>query len=89
MTENKQYITNNPHNKSYIFCDSVRLNNIEVAKTLNELATKFRNLEKKNEQLKQQLFETSKELLWATSDEVDRALYYEDEVEELRKEIFE
>lgn len=42
-----------------------------------------------NEQLKQQLFETSKELLWATSDEVDRALHYEDEVEELRKEIFE
>jgi len=89
MTENKQYITNNPHNKSYIFCDSVRLNNIEVAKTLNELATKCSKLEKKNEQLKQQLFETSKELLWATSDEVDRALYYEDEVEELRKEIFE
>lgn len=46
-------------------------------------------LQKENEQLKQQLFETSKELLWATSDEVDRALHYEDEVEELRKEIFE
>lgn len=46
-------------------------------------------LAEENEQLKEQLFETSKELLWATSDEVDRALYYEDEVEELRKEIFE
>lgn len=50
---------------------------------------KISKLEKENEQLKQQLFETSKELLWATSDEVDRALHYEDEVEELRKEIFE
>ena len=47
------------------------------------------SLKKENEQLKQELFEISKELLWATSDEVDRVLYYEDEVEELRKEIFE
>ena len=46
-------------------------------------------LHEENKQLKQQLFETSKELLWATSDEVDRALYHENEVEELRKEIFE
>ena len=46
-------------------------------------------LNDENEQLKQELFETSKELLWATSDEVDRVLHYEDEVEELRKEIFE
>ena len=48
-------------------------------------------LDKKNkeiEELKQELFEASKELLWATSDEVDRVLYYEDEVEELRKEIW-
>ena len=43
---------------------------------------------KEIEQLKQDLFEASEELLWATSDEVDRVLYYEDEVEELRKEIF-
>ena len=49
----------------------------------------YKELLNENEQLKQQLFETSKELLWATSDEVDRALHYEDEVEELRKEIFE
>ena len=48
-----------------------------------------KSLKEENEQLKQQLFETSKELLWATSDEVDRALHYEDEVKELRKEIFE
>ena len=45
-------------------------------------------LENENEQLKKELFETRKELLWTTSDEVDRVLYYEDEVEELRKEIF-
>ena len=63
MTENKQYITNNPHNKSYIFCDSVRLNNIEVAKTLNELATKCSKLEKENEQLKQQLLDIKGELV--------------------------
>lgn len=41
-----------------------------------------------NERLREELFEVNKELLWATSDEVDRALYFEDEVEELRKEIF-
>lgn len=41
-----------------------------------------------NEQLKKELFEVRKKLLWATSDEVDRILYYEDEVEELRKEVF-
>ena len=57
----------------------------ECVKLLNE----YVDVKKENEQLKQELFETSKELLWATSDEVDRALHYEDEVEELRKEIFE
>lgn len=41
-----------------------------------------------NERLREELFEVSEELLWATSDEVDRVLYFEDEVEELRKEIF-
>ena len=49
----------------------------------------FEGLQKENKRLKQELFEARKECLWATSDEVDRALYYEDEVEELRKEIFE
>lgn len=49
---------------------------------------RLNELNDENNQLKQELFETSKELLWATSDEVDRALHYEDEVEELRKEIF-
>ncbi len=58
----------------------------EMADAINK---EFNKLEKENEQLKQELFETSKELLWATSDEVDRALHYEEEVEELRKEIFE
>ena len=69
----------------------------EQLKKENELLKiKFHNcnnsywkLHDRNHKLKQQLFETSKELLWATSDEVDRALHYEDEVEELRKEIFE
>ncbi len=54
-----------------------------------ELVDDINRLIEENEQLKQQLFEAQKELLWATSDEVDRALHYEDEVEELRKEIFE
>ena len=58
-------------------------------KKYNECRNDVLRLEKENEQLKQQLFETSKELLWSTSDEVDRTLHYEDEVEELRKEIFE
>ena len=49
----------------------------------------IKQLKKENKKLKEELFETSEELLWATSDEVDRALHYEDEVEELRKEIFE
>lgn len=75
----------------------------EIINLLNELAEEkeyyqiksgkceeeLLQLRRDNKQLKQQLFETSKELLWATSDEVDRALHYEDEVEELRKEIFE
>lgn len=56
---------------------------------IDDIHNEFQRVKKENEQLKQQLFETSKELLWATSDEVDRALHYEDEVEELRKEIFE
>lgn len=46
-------------------------------------------LKEQNEKLKKELFEVSKELLWVTSDEVDRVLHFEDEVEELRKEIFE
>ena len=46
------------------------------------------NLEKENEQLRKELFEAEKELLWATSDEVDRVLHFEEEVEELRKEIW-
>lgn len=53
------------------------------------ITMEHQKIKEENEQLKKQLFETSKELLWATSDEVDRALHYEDEVEELRKEIFE
>lgn len=61
----------------------LKLYNIsDVVELLNDLSDE-------NEQLKKELFETRKELLWATSDEVDRALHYEDEVEELRKEIFE
>lgn len=58
-------------------------------KSMQEFVDYVNQMIKENEKLKQELFETSKELLWATSDEVDRALHYEDEVEELRKEIFE
>lgn len=71
-----------------------KLNDLEEARSYYQenfltMKTERNQLKKENEQLKQQLFETSKELLWATSDEVDRTLHYEDEVEELRKEIFE
>lgn len=53
------------------------------------LEEKLFYISRENEQLKKELFEVSKELLWATSDDVDRALYFENEVEDLRKEIFE
>ena len=55
----------------------------------SEICAELNVLHEENKQLKKELFETRKELLWTTSDEVDRVLYYEDEVEELRKEIFE
>lgn len=48
----------------------------------------YKTLLNENDELKQELFEESKELLWVTSSEIDRVLYFEDEVEELRKEIF-
>lgn len=67
------------------YWDWVYTNHLE-ADTVNDI---MNTLVDENEQLKQELFETSKELLWATSDEVDKALHYEEEVEELRKEIFE
>lgn len=67
---------------SLIVDDGRKMGNTEVVECLN-------NLHEENEQLKKELFETSKELLWATSDDVDRALYFENEVEDLRKEIFE
>ena len=54
-----------------------------------ELMEENEELKEQNEKLKKELFEVSKELLWVTSDEVDRVLHFEDEVEELRKEIFE
>lgn len=53
----------------------------QVVDVLNQLHTE-------NKLLKKSLFESEKELLWVTSDEVDRALYFDDEVEELREEIF-
>ncbi len=76
------YRTEIQENNSHLaFADSTK-DAVRICEKLN-------GLQKENEQLKKELFETSKELLWATSDEVDRALHYEEEVEELRKEIFE
>ena len=37
--------------------------------------------------LKKELFEAKKECIWATSDEVDRVLYFEDEVKELAEDL--
>ena len=71
-------------NKWGIWYDGAYLSTYQVCILLNE----YVDVQKENDQLKKELFETRKELLWATSDEVDRVLYYEDEVEELRKEIF-
>ena len=77
-------------NKQYSMMVNVNSDlNDEIYMQLKKTEKNYKSLLEENEQLKQQLFETSKELLWATSDEVDRVLYYEDEVEELRKEIFE
>lgn len=60
----------------------------DLSEENEQLKKEIERLRKENNELKTELFEVSKELLWATSDEVDRVLYYEDEVEELRKEIF-
>ena len=49
----------------------------------------FNELSDENEQLKKELFEAKKSYLIETSDIVDRALYVEDEIEELRVNIFE
>ena len=68
--------------------DELKASNEGLLKDLNYGFKLIKSVEKENGELKTELFEASKELLWATSDEVDRALYYEDEVEELRKEIF-
>ena len=68
--------------------DELKASNEGLLKDLNYGFKLIKSVEKENDELKTELFEARKELLWATSDEVDRALYYEDEVEELRKEIF-
>ena len=68
--------------------DELKSSNEGLLKDLNYGFKLIKSVEKENDELKTELFEARKELLWATSDEVDRALYYEDEVEELRKEIF-
>lgn len=74
-------VNDNENKTFYFIADSIQ--NVQLfIKQLNEL-------HEENEQLKKELFGTSKELLWATSDDVDRALYFENEVEDLRKEIFE
>ena len=68
--------------------DELKASNEGLLKDLNYGFKLIKSVEKENGDLKTELFEARKELLWATSDEVDRGLYYEDEVEELRKEIF-
>ena len=68
--------------------DELKSSNEGLLKDLNYGFKLIKSVEKENGDLKTELFEARKELLWATSDEVDRVLYYEDEVEELRKEIF-
>lgn len=68
--------------------DELKSSNGGLLKDLNYGFKLIKSVEKENDELKTELFEARKELLWATSDEVDRVLYYEDEVEELRKEIF-
>lgn len=85
MTENnKRFTLNSVMNFDYGILDDG-----EEIGSLANICDLLNELNDENHKLKQQLFETSKELLWATSDEVDRSLHYEDEVEELRKEIFE
>ena len=76
-------------------CDTLINENEELKNRIDNYNTALKKLqdltEKKineNEQLKQELFEVSKELLLETSSEIDRILYCEDEIEELRKEIF-
>ncbi len=60
----------------------------DVLPQAKEIITVNTELEKENSLLKKELFEAKKDYLIETSDEVDRALYLEYEIEELRKEIF-
>ena len=62
---------------------------LKQSDNITDLETQIMKLKEENQSLKKELFEAKSECLWVTSDEVDRALYYEDEIEELRKEIFE
>ena len=66
-----------------VICDEgIELPTSTACDLLNELSDE-------NEQLKKELFEAKKSYLIETSDIVDRALYVEDEIEELRVNIFE
>ena len=62
---------------------------LKQSDNITDLETQIMKLKEENQSLKKELFEAKSECLWVTSDEVDRALHYEDEIEELRKEIFE
>lgn len=64
-----------------IFQDGEFISNKDVVDLLNKQDATIQHL-------KQELFEAREAYLWETSDVVDRALYVEDEIEELKKEIF-
>lgn len=75
--------------KKQLSDDFNQSNCITVQKSIiSDLKKENDKLKKENDKLKTELFEVSKELLLETSSEIDRILYCEDEIEELRKEIF-
>lgn len=79
----------NQLNKLYEESQDLITKKEDVEYELLHLKEKYEELLEENEQLKQELFEAKKDYLIETSDVVDRALYVEDEIKELRINIFE
>ena len=69
-------------------CSELLTATSELGGTTVARGLKIQRLEKENEQLKQQLFEARKDYIIETADISDKP-YYDKEMEELWKEIFE
>ena len=63
-----------------------RMTALQVTKKLNEQQATITALKEENEQLRKKCFELEKDYLIETSDEVDKALYLEDDLKKLANE---